>query len=177
MRAEIADSILPTRDPFPREDTFGGSGLVDMMCDAIEALDELHGLAEAFVEAGNYGDMEFRQPELRSLGELTAKGAHSLRCRAAQLDPSGGRFSKRPPNVRLGDTDEMEPITLIRSYRACSRRLCDAMKEAVRISDRESAAVLRILILRLEKQLWVIDSPSRSYGVHDSRAVALFLSC
>jgi hypothetical protein len=33
------------------------------------------------------------------------------------------------------------------------------------------------LILRLEKQLWMIDVPARYRGFDDSRAVALFLSC
>src|SRR5665213_2728980 len=175
MRAEFTDSVLSTRDPFSREDTFGNFGLVEMICDALDALDELRGLAETFAEAGNHDVLEFRPRELRALGELATNGSISLKRRAAQLNPARRFSAKGPTHDHPGGADELEPITLIRSYRACSRRLCDAMKEAIRVSDGESAAVLRTLILRLEKQLWVIDSPSRAYGVHDSRAVALFL--
>jgi DNA-binding ferritin-like protein len=62
-------------------------------------------------------------------------------------------------------------------YRRCCRRLCRALGEARKVSDASTVAVLGEIILKLEKQLWLIDKPRHDPGTERYRSVSLFLTC
>jgi hypothetical protein len=141
------------------------------------ALRELHARAASICESGNLEILGFRREQLDSLSALLSHGYQLVDGRITALD--GGR----PPEPRVQETNAfsrnaiVEPITFLASYRSCCRILCAAMREAMGLHDQASALLLRDLILRLEKQLWVIDTPARNRGLDDNRAVALFLTC
>jgi hypothetical protein len=171
MSSVLSGGETASRSPFSATD--GNPGFEQLLLQAHRSLLELRALAEQVCESERFESLEFRGDELRSLCSMLTEGSILLARRARalgfedELSPApGGSFSP-----------VIGPETLLASYRACCRRLCGAMKEAIRISDSSSVALLRDLILRLEKQLWVIDAPSRTFGVDDSRAIALFLSC
>ena len=168
---------MSAKDFIPADDAARAGGLVALLREAQGALMTLRTLTDRECRSSNLRAIGFRENELRFLCAVLADGSFVLHRRAIAL---GAAFEAEAAPAR-GETDsgnaEVEPLALIGAYRKCCRRLCDAIKEAVRISDPESISMLRELILRLEKQLWVIDLPSRNCGVGDSRAVALFLSC
>ena len=170
--SSVQDGVgTASRSPFSAID--GSTGFEQLLLQAHRSLLELRSLTETICESDRFEDLEFRADELHSLCSMLAEGAVLLEGRARILGfadgLSGSPGSSFHPHVN--------PETLLGAYRGCCRRLCAAMKEAIRIADGTSVALLRELILRLEKQLWVIDAPSRTFGVEDSRAVSLFRSC
>jgi hypothetical protein len=160
-----------SRSPFSAID--GNAGFEQLLSQAHRSLLDLRALAEQICEYDRFEDLEFRAAELRSLCSMLAEGSVELARRAKSL----GFADELPPRPGSRGTLHVNPVTLLAAYRGSCRRLCAAMKEAIRISDGVSVAMLRELILRLERQLWVIDAPSRTFGIEDSRAVALFLAC
>jgi hypothetical protein len=70
-----------------------------------------------------------------------------------------------------------DPANFLPGYRAGCRRLCRALRDALRVSDGSAGATLSELVLRLEKQLWLIDTPSHYRGIDACRSVSLFLTC
>jgi DNA-binding ferritin-like protein len=62
-------------------------------------------------------------------------------------------------------------------YRDCCRSLCKALNESLRASDWATGALLSDLVLRLEKQLWLMDTSPHNRGVGSCRSVSLFLTC
>jgi hypothetical protein len=77
-----------------------------------------------------------------------------------------------------GKTDPAgDPANFLPGNRACCRRLCRALRDALRVSDGSTGATLSELVLRLEKQLWLIDTPSHPRGIDACRSVSLFLAC
>jgi len=141
------------------------------------ALRELHARAASICESGNLEILGFRREQLDTLCDLLSHGYQLLDGRITALD--GGRPPARRPQQAAAFSRNaiVEPITFLASYRSCCRILCAAMREAMGLQDSASVLLLRDLILRLEKQLWMIDVPARNRGLDDSRAVALFLSC
>jgi hypothetical protein len=151
--------------------------LVAQLSKADIALRELHARAASICESGNLEILGFRREQLDTLCDQLSHGYQLVDSRISALD--GGRAAAH--RHREGETFSrnamVEPITFLASYRSCCRALCAAMREAMLVPDQSSVLMLRDLILRLEKQLWMIDVPARYRGFDDSRAVALFLSC
>lgn len=150
---------------------------IEPLTEADRALRELHAQAASLCESGNLEVLGLRRDQLDALCDLLSRGHQLVAGRIAAL--GGGRLRARRPRepeaFSLNTT--AEPVPFFSSYRAGCRILCAAMQEALRLQDEISVLLLRELILRLEKQLWMIDVSSRNRGFDDSRAVARFLSC
>jgi hypothetical protein len=168
---------MSTRIPSPETRRRPEARFVAQLTKADGALRELHARSASICESGNLEILGFRREQLDTLCDLLSHGYQLVDGRIRVLD--GGRpAGHRPPETGAFSRNAIvEPITFFASYRACCRTLCTAMREAIRLQDQSSVLLLRDLILRLEKQLWVIDVPARNRGLDDSRAVALFLSC
>jgi hypothetical protein len=63
------------------------------------------------------------------------------------------------------------------AYRPCFSHLGRALREARRISDEQTMAILSCLVVRLEKHLWLSDLPLTERRVLDWSAVNLFSLC
>jgi len=151
--------------------------LIALLGRADMALQDLRMRAASICQSGNLGILGFRREQLEELKALLHRGGQLLDERIYTLDGARGRDAAAPQEESFSRNAIVEPITFFGSYRACCRALCAAMKEAVRLEDSSSALLLRDLILKLEKQLWMIDVPDRTRGLDESRAVSLFLSC
>jgi len=163
----------PSSDPKrPRE-----RRLIALLGRADAALQDLRVRAASICQSGNLGILGFRGEQLEELKALLHRGNQLLDGRIYTLDGSRGRDPVAPQDENFSRNAIVEPITFFASYRGCCRALCAAMKEAVRLEDSTSALLLRDLILKLEKQLWMIDVPDRGRGLDERRAVSLFLSC
>jgi hypothetical protein len=154
-----------------------GSQLIELLGNASKGVEELRVHAECICESGNLENLGYRRQPLEGLCQLLAKGGHELGDRINCLDASAGVGNRESNEKPISHSAACEHASFIGSYRSCCRHLCKAMTEAIRDSDSASVLMLRNLIMRLEKQLWTIDSPSRNHGLDDSRTVALFLSC
>ncbi len=77
--------------------------------------------------------------------------------------------------------DPMAPAKVngvaLTAFRPCFRHLAKALREARRISDEQTMAILSCLIVRLEKHLWLFDLPLTERRVLDWSAVNLFSLC
>jgi hypothetical protein len=168
---------VTVRSPFAESRRRPEARFIAQLAKADGALRELHARAASICESGNLEILGFRRDQLDTLCDLLSRGYQLVDGRLTALD--GGR---RPaPRVHGKDGFSrnaiVEPITFLAAYRSCCRILCAAMREAMGLQDQASVLLLRDLILRLEKQLWVIDTPARNRGLDDRRAVALFLTC
>jgi hypothetical protein len=154
-----------------------GLKIADCLVKASEALAELNARTENIDNSGNLEILGFSRQHLKTLRDLLTRGTRVVDRRIAELE--GGANARLMPTHRLDSSRNaiMEPIKFFASYRACCRALCSAMKVAMAGCDSATVLMLRDIVLRLEKELWMIDAPERNRGVDDSRAVALFLSC
>jgi len=84
------------------------------------------------------------------------------------------------PPIRSGRAGGAAPDdagAILADYRSCFSRLRDALREARRISDAQTTALLTHLAIRLEKQLWLLGIPLHRLDVGDWRSVNLFSTC
>ena len=117
---------------------------------------------------------KLRSNEIAALRSLAEEGSTALadRLRVLGIESAESIFTGPTPGARTSRSVR----GLVAIYRKCSRRLCAALQGARRSSDAATAALLRALILRLEKQLWLLDSLSGS--AHEDRSVlGIFLAC
>ncbi|HEY1791651.1 MAG TPA: hypothetical protein VGG34_01930 [Opitutaceae bacterium] len=159
-----------SRSPFAAVEE--GQSVGELLSAAQAALLELRAVSERICESGRLEEFELRPAEMRSLCRLLAEGSILISKRADRLGV--------PHEIFLQDDfapAQVDPLALITAYRTCCRLLCRTMKVSLRMSDNETALLLRNFVMSLEKQLWVIDAPSRTHGSDDSRAVSLFLAC
>ncbi len=70
-----------------------------------------------------------------------------------------------------------DPFAFMAEYRTCCRLLCRALNEALRTANAPASAMLSDFVLRLEKQLWLMDTPRTDPGSDRYRSVSLFLTC
>jgi hypothetical protein len=154
-----------------------GLKMADSLVKASEALAELNARTESIDNSGNLEILGFSRQHLKALRDLLTRGTRVVERRIAELE--GGAQARYSQGRRYDFSRNaiMEPITFFASYRGCCRALCAAMKVAMASADSATVLLLRDIVLRLEKELWMIDAPERNRGVDDSRAVALFLSC
>jgi hypothetical protein len=153
------------------------STLGDLLCNAASAMADLQAQAERICSSGRAEELEFSHRHLEGLCSFLGRGLAEIRKRMPEDDAilgldSGGRgFELRAQDL------PSEPVELLSAYRASCRCLCKAMRQSVLGSNRQLTSILSELIVNLEKQLWVIDAPSRNYGAYEVRSVALFRSC
>jgi hypothetical protein len=154
-----------------------GLKIADCLVKASEALAELNARTESIDNSGNLEILGFSWQHLKTLRDLLTRGTRVVDRRVAELEGGDGSRVMPTRGFEFSRNAIMEPITFFASYRACCRALCSAMKVAMAASDSTTVLLVRDLVLRLEKELWMIDSPERNRGADDIRAVALFLSC
>jgi hypothetical protein len=149
--------------------------LVDLLAKAEAALALLRERTRQLVSLGNSAPHGFSPGQLETLCTILDEGRSRVHRRlvdfVGECDQAGpSADSHSPVNIE-------NPLMFLGDYRACCRRLCKAMKEALRISDATTGAVLSDLMLRLEKQLWLMDTPRLSSGTEPYRSISLFLTC
>jgi hypothetical protein len=115
-----------------------------------------------------------RSTEIAALRSLAEEGSTALAHRLRVLGIESAESTLPAP--RRANRTSRSVRSLVAVYRKCSRRLCAALQGARRSSDAATAALLRALILRLEKQLWLLDSLSGSALV-DRSVLGIFLAC
>jgi hypothetical protein len=73
--------------------------------------------------------------------------------------------------------DIADPAAFMAEYRTCCHILCRSLNEALRISHAPASALLSDFVLRLEKQLWLMDVPKHDPEADRYRSASLFLTC
>ena len=116
----------------------------------------------------------FCPQQLRVLRDVLDGGREAI---GARMEILGGH---RPAtNLSAGQRAQrkIRSRALMRAYGKCSHQLCRVQQEARRISDGTTAAMLSDLILRMEKQLWLLDAQSQQRAPATRRVVSFFFSC
>jgi hypothetical protein len=114
--------------------------------------------------------------QMRELGEIMGRGHTEILRKIANLcEASPGCGEPRP--VPVVPEREFDLVEFMTEFRGCCRRLCEALHEALRVSDEGTGAYLRNLALSLERQLWLMDTRPNNHDLQYSRVVSLFLAC
>jgi hypothetical protein len=141
-----------------------------------EALaDMLRLQAETEVVSAGKGMSRIATGGIQALRPTLAEGCAALCRRLVALGhpastlPATPADSDRPTDAGAG--------AALNAYRPCFVRLGKALREARRLSDEATMAVLSQLIIRLEKHLWLFDLPLAERRAVDWSAVNLFSLC
>jgi hypothetical protein len=126
--------------------------------------------------SGELSRLDFCPKQIGRLRLILSEGRTAVVRRAGELgealsEHNAGEGADVSPSIEAGD-----PTAFLAAYRACCRRVCGALREAIDNRDSLTGAMLSGLVLKLEKQLWLIDT-ARNRGADDWRSVSLFLAC
>lgn len=165
----ISAQLKPTTDDVENE------GLIELLSQADEALAHLRERADHIFALGDLVSLGFCPRQMKTLCGILDHGRGRIRRRLSILSsaaeaPDEAMQSDPPPNIS-------DPIAFMAEYRACCRLLCKALSEALRVANTPSVSMLSDFILRLEKQLWLMDTPKNDPGSDRYRSVSLFLTC
>jgi hypothetical protein len=122
---------------------------------------------------GDAGPIGLCPRQMLVLGEILERGQQRIARRIAELGGLGREILGETPRPQ----DLPDPVAFMIEYRACCRSLCRALSESQRAVDTASGAMLSELALRLEKQLWLMDTSQHDRGAESCRSVSLFLTC
>jgi hypothetical protein len=161
--------------PVPTEAPPTNDFLVNLLAKAEPALSLLKERASQLISLGNPEGLGFSRGQLETLCRILNEGCGRVHRRL--VDIAGDANPAKPAADSTPPGNPEDPLVFLAEYRACCRRLCGAMNEALRISDGATGAMLGGLMLRLEKQLWLMDTPRLSAGVDPYRSISLFLTC
>jgi hypothetical protein len=118
----------------------------------------------------------FSPRQIKTLCGIIDEGRRRIRrCLDAEDDPAilaGDESPEFVPTTGMGD-----PASFMAQYRFSCRLLCRALNEALSAADARVGAMLSDLVLRLEKQLWLMDTHGTNHGSDRHRSVSLFLTC
>jgi hypothetical protein len=128
---------------------------------------------DAALAEGRPADAGYRTRQMKALGKMLRRGRSEIEHQIAAL---GGVIAEAVPNPSEA-REEFNLVGFLVEYRGCCRRLCAALNEARRVSDRSSSALLCNLALRLERQLWLLDTRPDNHEIEYGRVVSLFLAC
>lgn len=149
--------------------------LVPLLSQADAALGHLRDRAEKIMALEDAVSLGFCPRQMKTLCAILDYGRGRIHRRLAIMSGTvvaeGESPSSNPP------FGVASPVAFMAEYRACCRLLCSALRESRRISSSPTVAMLSDLVLRLEKQLWVMDSPKHDPGSEPYRTVSLFLTC
>jgi hypothetical protein len=149
--------------------------LIELLARAGSSLAYFRERAGALVTQEGPLILGFCPRQMWTLCGILDEGRGRLQRRLEGLLGPGGHVEFSTDSNPAGASDN--PAAFMAEYRGCCRRLCKALNEARRISDAASCAMLSELVLRLEKQLWLMDTPERDPGTERYRSVSLFLTC
>jgi len=135
--------------------------------------------AEADVLGGARADGRYRIGQSRNaaLRSTLAEGCAAV---GRRLDALGCTSSAGPQTSGLRRPPFESPAggeATLKAYRPCFDRLGRALREARRVADVPTMAVLSRLIVSLEKHLWLFDLPIQERRAEDWSAVNLFALC
>jgi hypothetical protein len=120
-----------------------------------------------------------RGPEaarVEMLRSTLGSGSAGIRRRLEALGFPDAVAEEAPPSPRSPQRPAGGPDAALKAFRPCFDLLSVALRESRRISDPQTMAVLRNLILRLEAHLWLFDLPV-DRRIHDWGSVNLFSLC
>jgi hypothetical protein len=168
--------MIPSPTP-PRSISPEGAGLTALLEDALADLRLLQARTETLAStAGGTRARPGRLPIVALCSTLEQGCAGiSSRMNALGLAPPPTLASPRPGQIRGGSP--LSPHAVTKACRSCFAHLCDALREARRISDTQTTALLIQFVLSLEKQLWLLDPPLQERGASDLRAFNIFSLC
>jgi len=151
--------------------------LTAMLEDASEELLRLRECTASLAESPE--STVFCPRQLQSLRSELDRGRGLIAARMAALggSRSEGAAAAIGTAAKKAEPRKVRARTLMRTYGKCSHQLCRVVQEARRISDSTTAAMLSDLILRMEKQLWLLDAPSQQREPASRRVVAFYFSC
>jgi hypothetical protein len=150
--------------------------LIELLRQASSSLGCLKELAEHVVSLDDPVEHGFCPRQMKTLRTILDQGRGRIQLRVAILVGPGS--ADDDGNADAGPTMNIsDPATFVAEYRACCRLLCKALSEALRISYAPAVAMLSDFVLRLEKQLWLMDTPKSDPGADRYRSVSLFLTC
>ncbi len=147
--------------------------LAELLEEALADLMRLRAQADAICETRARG-ARAGTGGVQALRPTLADGCSAI---TRRLEGLGRPFAAtRDPFAFPFEDSEGEGAALT-AYRPCFNRLGKALREARRISDEHTMAILSHLIVRLEKHLWLFDLPLAERHVVDWSAVNLFSLC
>jgi hypothetical protein len=149
--------------------------LLRLLRRADESLGQLTERALAVVALDDPVSMGFCPKQMQSLCRMLGNSRARIQGHILNIEGPAASGNESPgSSPPLG---KMDPISFIAKYRASCRMLCEALNEARRASQAPAGAMLSDIILRLEKQLWIMDSPKQTRRTDQYRSVSLFLAC
>jgi hypothetical protein len=158
--------------PLPSRASVTEVSLIGLLRQVGASLGNLRLRTEAATARKEPEALGFCPRQMEALGEILESGRHRIARRIAEL--GGAAQSLGAPSLPERTAD---PVAFMIEYRDCCRRLCAALNESLRSSDAATGALLSDLALRLEKQLWLMDTSPHDRGAESCRSVSLFLTC
>jgi hypothetical protein len=162
--------------PTAKQGPAANNELIEKLRHASSSLSCLRELAEQVASLDDPVQLGFCPKQMKTLCTIIDQGRGRIQRRLAILVGPGTAdddgTADAVPTMNISD-----PATFVAEYRACCRHLCKALNEALRISYAPAIAMLSDFVLRLEKQLWLMDTPKSEPGSDPYRSVSLFLTC
>ncbi len=152
-------------------------GLTELLGDALADLRRLQTRTEFIAITAGDARGRVRRPPIEALCSTLEQGCTEISTRMNALGHAPPATRATPRHGSTRGASPLSPHAVTKACRSCFRHLCGALREARRISDTQTAAVLIQLVLSLEKQLWLLGPPLRERGASDWRAVNLFSHC
>jgi hypothetical protein len=138
-------------------------------------LEHLRRRAENILGLEDPTSIGFYPRQLKTLCGIIDQGRARIQLHVETRDLATGRDDEAPDR---GPTTPMaDPIAFMAEYRASCRLLCRALSEALRTANAPTGAMLSDLVLRLEKQLWLVGPKKKDTGSDRYSSVSLFLTC
>jgi hypothetical protein len=150
--------------------------LISLLRQANSLLGHLRMRAEKVVALYDPVALGFCPGQVRTLRGIIDHGRGRIQRRLAILAGPDAEGDD-PAEESNPPADIAEPIAFMAEYRACCRLLCRALNESLRVANAAAGAMLSDFVLRLEKQLWLMDTPKQNPGSDRYRSVSLFLTC
>jgi hypothetical protein len=161
--------------PTAKQSLLATDELIQLLRHANSSLSYLRELAAHVVSLEDPVELGFCPRQMKTLCGIIDHGRGRVERRVAILAGSGSAddwAADARPAMNMSN-----PAEFMAEYRACCRLLCKALNEAQRISYAPAVSMLSDFVLRLEKQLWLMDSPKPNPGSDRYRSVTLFLTC
>jgi hypothetical protein len=121
-------------------------------------------------------DTGYRPRQMKALGKILKRARKEIECQITALGGANPTCAESVP-IPSGLREEFDLEGFMSEFRGCCRRLCTALNEARRVSDHATSALLCNLALRLERQLWLLDTRPDNHEIEYGRVVSLFLAC
>lgn len=149
--------------------------LTGLLEEALVDLLRLQAEADAVCRAASQGMSRIATGGMQALRPTLEEGCAGISRRLAAMGGTVPAMDARP-------SESIEPIEsprdgALNAYRPCFFRLGRALREARRVSDEATMAIVSRLIVRLEKHLWLFDLPLAEWRAVDWSSVNLFSLC